>query len=110
MGYSPQRALWLPPLIEHSYRLLSHTELRAVYLSGSLISECTHFSENNRVHVIEVVPLVKELIAGLFINDYHTITKRKWRFYFWKSSVKRPPYPQSYRCRRMTDYYVQQGS
>ena len=73
----PQRALWLPPLIEHSYRLLSHTELRAVYLSGSLISECSHFSENNRVNVIDVVPLVKELITGLFINDCHTLTKRK---------------------------------
>jgi AraC-like DNA-binding protein len=77
MGYSPQRALWLPPLMEHSYRLLSHTELRAVYLSRSLISECTHFTKNDRVHVIDAVPLVKELIAGLFISDYHTLTKRK---------------------------------
>jgi transcriptional regulator GlxA family with amidase domain len=63
--------------MEHSYRLLSHTELRAVYLSRSLISECTHFTKNDRVHVIDAVPLVKELIAGLFISDYHTLTKRK---------------------------------
>ncbi|EPO1083710.1 AraC family transcriptional regulator [Cronobacter dublinensis] len=73
----PQRALWLPPLTKHSYRLLSHTELRAVYLSGSLIAECRQFARNDRVHVIDVVPLVKELIAGLFINDYHSLTKRK---------------------------------
>jgi len=73
----PQRALWLPPLMEHAYRLLSHTELRAVYFSGNLISECTRFAKNNQVHVIDAVPLVKELIAGLFINDYHMLTKRK---------------------------------
>ncbi|EGT5710578.1 AraC family transcriptional regulator [Cronobacter dublinensis subsp. dublinensis] len=73
----PQRALWLPPLMEHSYRLLSHTALRAVYFSGSLISECSHFARNDRVHVIDAVPLVKELIAGLFINAYHSLTKRK---------------------------------
>jgi len=73
----PQRALWLPPLTEHSYRLLSHTELRAIYLSGNLISECTNFAKNDKVHVIDAVPLVKELIAGLFIGDYQTLTKRK---------------------------------
>jgi len=63
--------------MEHSCRLLSHTGLRAVYLSGSLISECTHFAKNDRVHVTDAVPLVKALIAGLFMNDDHTLTKRK---------------------------------
>lgn len=76
-GIPPQRALWIPPLMEHSYRLLSRTELRAVYFSSSLISDCPHFARNDRVHVIDVVPLVKELIAGLFTDDYHALTKRK---------------------------------
>lgn len=73
----PQRALWLPPLTEHSYTLLSHTELCAVYLSSNLISECSNSAKNNRVHVIDAVPLLKALIAGLFIDDYNTVTKRK---------------------------------
>lgn len=73
----PQRALWLPPLMEHSYRLLSHTDLRAVYISTNLISASTNSAKNNRVHMIDAVPLIKELIAGLFTNDYNTLTKRK---------------------------------
>lgn len=61
-GILPQRALWIPPLMEHSSRLLSHTELRAVYLSGSLISQCTHFAKNDRVDVVDAVPLGNDVI------------------------------------------------
>lgn len=73
----PQRALWIPPLMIHSYRLLSRTELRAVYVSSSLISECVSFTDSNRVHIINATPLVKELIAGLFADEYNASIKRK---------------------------------
>lgn len=73
----PQRALWIPPLMIHSYRLLSRTELRAVYISSTLITECTSFTRNNRTHVISAVPLAKELITGLFMDDYSATTKRR---------------------------------
>lgn len=73
----PQRALWIPPLMTHSYRLMSHTEFRAVYVSSTLIAECTHFARKNQVHVINAVPLVKALIAGLFEEAYNDLTKRK---------------------------------
>lgn len=73
----PQRALWIPPLMIHSYRLLSSTELRAVYVSSSLISECTDFTRNSWVHVINATPLVKALIAGLFTREYTDPVKRK---------------------------------
>lgn len=73
----PQRALWIPPLMTHSYRLLSRTELRAVYFSSSLISECTNFTQNSRVHVVSAAPLLKQLIASLFTDEYNDQTKRK---------------------------------
>ena len=73
----PQRALWIPPLMIHSYRLLSRTELRAVYVSSSLISECAGFTHSNRVHIINTSPLVKELIAGLFSAEYNASIERK---------------------------------
>ncbi|MGK3138659.1 helix-turn-helix transcriptional regulator [Pantoea trifolii] len=73
----PQRALWIPPLMIHSYRLLSRTELRAVYVSRSLLSECDEFTHSNRVHIINASPLVKELIAGLFSAEYNASTERK---------------------------------
>lgn len=73
----PQRALWIPPLMIHSYRLLSRTDLRAVYVSRSLISECINFTRENCVHVINAAPLVKELIAGLFASENNERVKRK---------------------------------
>ena len=73
----PQRALWLPPLQIHSYNLLSHTNLRAVYFSSSLIAECTNFTKSDQVHVITATPLVKELITGLFSENYNRPSQRK---------------------------------
>lgn len=73
----PQRALWLPPEHVHSYRLLSETDLRAIYFSRSLIAECPGFIHSGRVHTIAARPLVKELIAALFDADYAGPGKRK---------------------------------
>lgn len=72
----PQRALWLPPLQEHSYRLLSQTELRTLYFSTSLIEACPNFTKSNDVHVIAATALVKELIAGLFSDEYQEASHR----------------------------------
>jgi len=73
----PQRALWIPPFQIHSYSLLSQTDLRAVYFSRSLIAECTNFTKSNQVHVITATELVKELIAGLFSEQYRGPIQRK---------------------------------
>ncbi|QOV65680.1 AraC family transcriptional regulator [Kosakonia pseudosacchari] len=73
----PQRALWLPPFMVHSYRVLSDTQLRAVYVSSSLIAECINFSRNSQVHIISATPLVKELINSLFTGEYTAPIKRK---------------------------------
>nr|WP_185890112.1 helix-turn-helix transcriptional regulator [Pectobacterium polaris] len=73
----PQRALWIPPFMIHAYSLLSHTELRAIYVSSSLMAECTNFTRSNQVHVINATALLKALIAGLFTDEYSGVTKRK---------------------------------
>ncbi len=72
----PQRALWLPPHQVHSYSLLSHTELRTVYFSHSLIKACAAFSKSHGVHIITATALVKELIAGLFNVEYQATSQR----------------------------------
>lgn len=73
----PQRALWIPPLMIHSYRLMSQTELRAVYISSSLISECVNFTHSSRIHIINATPFMKEVVTGLFAEEYNASIKRK---------------------------------
>lgn len=87
----PQRALWLPPLQIHSYHLLSHTDLRAIYFSRSLIAECTNFKKSNQVHVITATALVKELIAGLFSEDYNRPSQRKMALLLLEILSEAPP-------------------
>ncbi len=87
----PQRALWLPPFQVHSYSLLSSTELRAVYVSSSLIAECTNFTKSSQVHVITATALVKELIAGLFTKNYNGPTQRKMALLLLEILSEAPP-------------------
>lgn len=91
MGDPPQRALWLPPLHIHSYHLLSQTDLRAIYFSSSLIAECTSFTKSQQVHVITATPLVKELIAGLFSEDYARPSQRKIALLLLEILSEAPP-------------------
>lgn len=87
----PQRALWLPPLQIHSYNLLSQTDLRAIYFSSSLIAECTNFTKSSQVHVITATALVKELIAGLFSEDYNKPSQRKMALLLLEILSEAPP-------------------
>lgn len=72
----PQRALWIPPFQEHTYSVLSATELRAVWFSPALISQCEPFKRKDEVHVIMATALFKELIAGLFSAEYRPASQR----------------------------------
>lgn len=87
----PQRALWLPPLQIHSYHLLSQTDLRTIYFSSSLIEECSNFMKSNQVHVITATALVKELIAGLFSEDYNRPSQRKMALLLLEILSEAPP-------------------
>lgn len=72
----PQRALWIPPFQEHTYSVLSTTELRAVWFSPALIAQCEPFKRKDEVHVIVATALFKELIAGLFSAEYRPASQR----------------------------------
>ena len=87
----PQRALWLPPLQIHSYTLLSRTDLRAVYFSSSLIAECANFTKRHQVHMISATALVKELIAGLFSEEYNGSSQRKMALLLLDILSEAPP-------------------
>ncbi|WP_241640288.1 AraC family transcriptional regulator [Rosenbergiella epipactidis] len=73
----PQRALWIPPLHEHSYQILSQTHLRAVYFSRPFIEQCDAFVHKEDVHVISTTPLLKILISSLFEQHYSKQNQRK---------------------------------
>lgn len=90
-GRCAQRVLWLPPLQSHNYHLLSHTDLRAIYFSRNLIAECTNFKKSNQVHVITATALVKELITGLFSEDYNRPSQRKMALLLLEILSKAPP-------------------
>ncbi|WP_174510023.1 AraC family transcriptional regulator [Klebsiella oxytoca] len=87
----PQSALWLPPFQIHNYHLLSQTDLRAIYFSSSLIEECSNFMKSNQVHVITATALVKELIAGLFSEDYNRPSQRKMALLLLEILSEAPP-------------------
>jgi AraC-like DNA-binding protein len=72
----PQRALWIPPLQIHSYQLLSNTNLLTIYFSQSFISQSQQVAKSDDVHVISVTPLLKQLIDGLFCDNYQELLHR----------------------------------
>ena len=73
----PQRALWIPPLHQHSYQILSQTHLRSVYFSRQFIEQCDAFVHRESVHVITMTPLLKILIASLFDQHYSKQNQQK---------------------------------
>lgn len=63
----PQRALWVPPFVEHEIRMLSNVSMRTLYIGekeGQGIGE--------RCRLLEVSVLLRELILALLAesNDY----------------------------------------
>ncbi|MFL1515378.1 AraC family transcriptional regulator [Pseudomonas prosekii] len=56
----PQRAVWLPPGVPHGIRVVSDLQMRNIYLRPALAATL-----DDRVQVIEVGGLLRELIVGL---------------------------------------------
>lgn len=61
-----QRALWIPPQHPHTVQVLSATEMRTVYCQPELIAHCEPELRLTEVHAVEVSPLIRELVLGLF--------------------------------------------
>ncbi|GAB7533729.1 helix-turn-helix transcriptional regulator [Pseudomonas sp. 3A(2025)] len=56
----PQRAVWLPPGVDHGIRVVSDLEMRNIYLRPAIASTL-----ENTVQVLEVGGLLRELIINL---------------------------------------------
>ncbi|MGR3965988.1 AraC family transcriptional regulator [Pseudomonas sp. 910_23] len=57
---APQRAVWLPPGVEHGIRVVSDLQMRNIYLRPALAATL-----DSQVQVIEVGRLLRELIVTL---------------------------------------------
>jgi AraC-like DNA-binding protein len=66
----PQRALWIPACQAHSIRFLSDTDMRTVYYSPQLIEQCAEFTRHDEVHVVVASTLIRELVLGLFNQQF----------------------------------------
>ncbi len=60
----PQRAVWIPPTIEHSVDVLTDIEMRSIYIEPSWLLKHSKHSQLNKLYLIEVSPLLRELILA----------------------------------------------
>lgn len=58
----PQRAVWIPPGLEHEWYIPCTTQDRSLYILPSVLPADSAFE---RYHAIEITPLVRELILAL---------------------------------------------
>lgn len=57
----PQRAVLIPPGVEHQAWNASHTEMRSLYVANALMG----WAADDRCKVLEISPLVRELIVAI---------------------------------------------
>lgn len=60
----PQRAVWIPPNIEHSVDVFTDIEMRSVYIESSWLERQSSYPKLNKVYLIEVNALLRELILA----------------------------------------------
>lgn len=62
----PQRAVWLPPRIEHAVDVLADIEMRTLYVEPDWLARHAEAHRLRREFVIAVGPLLREAILALF--------------------------------------------
>ena len=65
----PQKAVWIPPKIEHSVDVLADIEMRSIYLEPAWLKHYSKSTQLNEVYVIEVNALLRELILATYAKD-----------------------------------------
>jgi AraC-like DNA-binding protein len=71
----PSRAVWIPPHVEHAVTVVEDAELRTLYLHqprgqvGPLSLQGAAASDWQRCRVLEVSPLLRELVQQLHVAD-----------------------------------------
>jgi len=106
----PQRAVWLPPHVEHDARSLNKVKLRNVYISKDASQNLPNHSQ-----VISVTPLLRELIlsAAEFDSLYdETGTEGRLIDVLLDQLASQPevplhlPHPKSKALRRIAEYLI----
>ncbi len=62
----PDRAVWLPPRIEHSVDVLADLEMRTLYVEPSWLSVHPEAPRLEHEFVVEVRPLLRQLVLAMF--------------------------------------------
>jgi len=62
----PQRAVWLPPRIEHAVDVLADIEMRTLYVEPGWLARHAEAHRLEREFVVAVGPLLREAILALF--------------------------------------------
>lgn len=70
----PQRALWIPPKMIHSFTMFSQVELRTVYFEPNLINQYKTLQKWKSVNIVKVTPLFKQLITSIFTENHYRPT------------------------------------
>lgn len=89
----PQRALWVPPQHPHEIHILSNTAMRTVYFQPELITQCSSFVRLTEVHAVAASPLIKELVLGLFDDQFDHATRRLMVFLLLQTLRQTPSLP-----------------
>lgn len=62
----PERAVWLPPRMEHSVDVLAAIEMRTLYVEPAWLADHPEAPLLRREFVVEVRPLLRRLVLALF--------------------------------------------
>lgn len=62
----PERAVWVPPLLEHAIDVLSDLEMRTLYFQPNWLAQQTAGAELSNDFVVRVEALMREAILAMF--------------------------------------------
>ena len=65
----PDRAVWLPPLIEHEVDMLADIEMRSLYVEPAWLALHPEAPRLGREFVVRVGPLLRETVLAAFRDD-----------------------------------------
>ena len=105
----PERAVWLPPRLEHSVGVLADIEMRTLYVQPSWLAVHPESSGLGREFVVKVGPLLRQLILALFdhrrdvLRDEHLVALALFELPEAEDATTFMPMPADQRARRVAE-------
>ena len=105
----PDRAVWVPPLMEHAIDVLADIDMRTVYFDVGWLKRAARNRSLVREFVVRVSPLLQQAILALFeTGDDHERTALLIKLAMLElrradDSATFIPLPQEPRCRRAAE-------